>query len=66
MNKTIKYILVGIGSFIGCLLIIVVIRALIKGIPYADVIRNWNTWLFAAFGGVGSAYSVWKKDLEKK
>ena len=66
MNKTTKYILVGVGSFIGCLLIIVLLRVLIKGIPFADGIRNWRNWLFAAFGGVGCAYSIWKKDQEKK
>ena len=66
MNKTTKYILVGVGSFIGCLLIIVLLRVLIKGIPFADGIRNWSNWLFAAFGGVGCAYSIWKKDQEKK
>ena len=66
MNKTIRYILVGAGSFIGILLIIVLIRFLIKGIPFADGIRNWNNWLYAAIGGIGSVYSVWKKDQAKK
>ena len=66
MNKTIKYILIGAGSFIGLLLIIVLIRVLIKGIPFADGIRNWNSWLYAAIGGIGCAYSVWKKDQDKE
>ncbi len=66
MNKTTKYILLGIGSFIGCLLIIVLVRVLIKGIPFADGIGNLSSWLFAAIGGIGSVYSVWKKDQEKK
>ncbi len=66
MNKTTKYILIGAGSFIGCLLIIVLIRLLIKGIPFADGIRNWSSWLYAAVGGIGTAYSIWKKDQEKK
>ena len=66
MNKTTKYILIGAGSFIGCLLIIILFRVLIKGIPFADGIKNWSSWLFAAFGGVGSVYSVWIKDQEKK
>ena len=66
MNKTIKYILLGAGSFIGCLLAIVLLRALIKGIPFADGIQNWSNWLFAALGGAGTAYSIWKKDQEKK
>ena len=44
MNKTSRYILIGVGSFIGILLIIVLIRVLIKGIPFADGIRNW-LWL---------------------
>ncbi len=66
MNKTAKYILLGIGSFIGCLLVIVLLRGLIKGIPFADGIKSWSNWLFAALGGVGSAYSVWRKDQEKQ
>ena len=66
MNKTIKYILIGAGSFIGIFLIIVLIRVLIKGIPFADGIKSWSNWLYAAMGGVGFAYSVWKKDQEKK
>ena len=66
MNKTIKYILIGAGSFIGLLLIIVLIRVLIKGIPFADEIRNWSSWLYAAIGGIGSVYSVWKKDQDKE
>ncbi len=66
MNKTAKYILLGIGSFIGIFLIIVLARLLIKGIPFADGIRNWNSWLLAAFGSIGSVYSVWRKDQEKK
>ena len=66
MNKTTKYILLGAGSFIGCFLIIVFLRVLIKGIPFADGIKSWSNWLYAAMGGVGFAYSVWKKDQEKK
>ena len=66
MNKTTKYILFGAGSFICMLLIIVLIRVLIKGIPFADGIKNWSSWLFAAFGSVGCVYSIWKKDQEKK
>ena len=66
MNKTTKYILLGVGSFIGCLLIIVLLRVLIKGIPFADGIKSWSNWLFAAMGGIVFAYSIWKKDQEKK
>ena len=40
MNKTAKYLLTGIGTFIGCLLAIVLLRSLIKGIPFADGIRS--------------------------
>lgn len=65
MNKTARYILIGVGSFIGILLIIVLIRVLIKGIPFADGIRNWSNWLIAAAGGIGMVYSAWKKDQEK-
>lgn len=65
MNKTARYILIGVGSFIGILLIIVLIRVLIKGIPFADGIRNWSNWLIAAVGGIGTVYSAWKKDQEK-
>ena len=66
MNKTAKYLLTGIGTFIGCLLAIVFLRSLIKGIPFADGIRSVTNWLLAAMGGIGSTYSVWKKDQEKK
>ena len=66
MNKTVKYILIGVGTFIGCLLVIVFLRSLIKGIPFADGIKAPTNWLFAAVGGGGSAYSVWKKDQGKK
>lgn len=66
MNKTAKYLLTGIGTFIGCLLAIAFLRSLIKGIPFADGIKTVTNWLFAAVGGVGAAYSVWKKDQEKK
>ena len=66
MNKATKYILLGAGSFIGCFLIIVFLRVLIKGIPFADGIRSWNNWLYAAIGGIGTVYSVWKKDQDKE
>ena len=66
MNKTAKYILIGVGSFIGLFLIILLLRFLIRGIPFADGIRNWYTWLLAVSGGIGTAYSIWKKDQEKK
>ena len=66
MNKTTKYILCGVGSFIGILLIIVLIRVLIKGIPFADGIKSWTNWLFAAIGGIGTVYSIWQKDQGKK
>ncbi len=66
MNKTAKYLLIGIGTFIGCLLAIVLLRVLIKGIPFADGIKSLTNWLFAAIGGIGSAYSLWKKDQQKK
>ena len=66
MNKTIKYILIGAGSFIGIFLIIVLLRVLIKGIPFADGIRSWSNWLYAAIGGIGTVYSVWRKDQDKE
>ena len=52
--------------FRNLFLIILLLRFLIRGIPFADGIRNWYAWLLAVSGGIGTAYSSWKKDQEKK
>ena len=66
MSKTAKYILYGVGSFVCCLLIMVLIRKLAKGVSFADGIRDWSNWAVAVAGGIGFAISVWKKDQAKK
>ena len=66
MNKTTKCILSGVAAFVVCFLIIVLSRVLIRGISFADGAKDWMNWLIAVCGGAGYAYSVWKKDQEKK
>jgi len=66
MNKTTKYILYGVGTFAGCVVILAVARSLIKGIPVVDGFKDWTNWVIALLSGVSAAWSSFNKDSGKK
>ena len=66
MNKTVKYILYGVGTFAFIILATSLIRSLIRSVPFADAFKDWTNWLIAAICGVCSALSLYKKDQEKE
>ena len=66
MNKTVKYILCGVGTFAFIILATALIRSLIRSVPFADGFKDWTNWLIAAVCGVSSALSAYKKDKEKE
>jgi len=66
MNKTTKNILYGVGTFVLCLVILVVIRSLIKGVAIGEQIKNWTNWALAALSGISAGYSAYSKDKAKE
>ena len=66
MNKTVKYILCGVGTFAFIILATALIRSLIRSIPFTDAFKDWTNWLIAAVCGVCSALSLYKKNQEKE
>lgn len=66
MNKTTKAIVYGIGSCALTLVLVVAIRALIKGEPFVDGFKEWSNWVVSVICGVSSAYSTLTKDKKDK
>ena len=66
MNKTTKAILYGIGSFISVFLIIVVVRCLLRGVAFADELKDWTNWAVAAGSGFASALTSFNNDKKKE
>ena len=66
MNKTVRYILYGVGTCVAVFLIMIFVRSWIREVPVADGIKDWTNWLIAVLCGVSTAYSSRKKDQEKK
>ena len=66
MNKTVKAILYGVGSFVGVFLIIVVIRCLIRGVAFGDELKDWTNWAVAAGSGIASALTSLSNDKKKE
>ena len=66
MNKTVKYILCGVGTFAFIILATALIRSLIRSVPFADAFKDWTNWLIAAICGVCTAMNLYRKDQEKE
>ena len=66
MNKTTKSILYGVGTFIISIVAIVGLRSLIKGTPIETQIKDWYNWAIAIVGGACTAWSYFKKSVEKE
>ena len=65
MNKTTKYILYGIGSFAGVMLIITIVRCLLGGVAFGEELKDWTNWVVAAGAGISSAWTAVNNDKKK-
>ena len=65
MNKTLKYILGGIGGFALTMLILTGGRSLIRGTPFEAGFRDFWNWAISAMSGFSCGYA-WKINDEKK
>ncbi|MCR5566762.1 MAG: hypothetical protein K6F61_07900 [Clostridiales bacterium] len=66
MNKTVKYILIGIGTSIALFAVILLLRMFIRGVPFTEGLKDWTNWLIAVCCAVSVGVSSWKKDREKE
>jgi len=65
MNKTTRYILYGVGTFVLSIVVLAVIRALVRGVAIGEGFKDWTNWLIAAVGGISAAWASYSKDREK-
>ena len=66
MNKTTKYILYGVGTFVLSVVILAVVRSLIKGVAVGEGFKDVTNWLVAAFSGISAAWSAFSKARAKE
>ena len=66
MNKTTKYILLGIGSAVGIFAVMVIVRMLVRGVSIAEAANDWTNILIAVCCGASTGISTWKRDQEKE
>ena len=66
MSKTTKNILYGIGTFVGIMVIMILVRTLIKGATLEEALSRWSSWLIAACCGVSAFLTANNRDQQKK
>ena len=66
MKKIGRYILIGVGTSLGVFMAILLLRMLIKGIPFEEGLKDWSNWLIAVCCAVSTGVSFWKRDREKE
>ena len=66
MNKTLKYILCGIGGFALTMLILTGGRCLIRGTPIEAGLRDFWNWAISAMSGFSCGYACRLNDAKKK
>lgn len=66
MNKIIRYSLIGVGTSISVFMAILLLRMLIRGVPFTEGLKDWTNWLIAVCCAVSTGVSSWKKDREKE
>ena len=66
MNKTLKYILLGIGGFALTMVILCGGRSLIRGVPFEAGLRDFWNWAISAMSGFSCGYAARVNDEKKK
>lgn len=66
MNKSTKYILYGVATFAGSVVILAVVRSLVKGVAIGEGFKDLWNWAIAAFSGISAALSSYNKDKAKE
>ena len=66
MNKSTKYILYGVATFAGSVVILAVVRSLVKGVAIGEGFKDLWNWGIAAFSGISAGWSSYNKDKAKE